>query len=235
MSADSQTNIHPEREVMIACNTLKTEIEHVMALHDIERRIVWLESKLHNIPANLKNALQEALDDVKDADRVLLGFGNCGNVVQGLVAGDYELIVPRLDDCVSLVMGSQHAREQYSREHHALFLTDGWMDEGHNIIDDYKDVRDQYGEEDAEDIFGMMYAHYDTMAFLDTGLYDIDELMARTRFISELIETEQVVGPATLTYVELLVCGPWPDHLFLHVGPRETIAAAPFFQPGSVL
>ena len=227
--------MQPEREVMIACNTLRTEIEHVAAAHGVERRTVWLESKLHNVPANLKEKLQKSLDDVEDADRVLLGFGNCGNVVQGLVAGDFEIVIPRLDDCISLVMGSQMRREQYSRDNRAMYLTDGWMDTGHNLIDEYQSAVDQYGEEEAEDIFGMMYVHYETMAYLDTGLYDVGGLMERTRSICELIEVVQKTEPATLSYVERLVCGPWTEDLFVRVAPHQTVPAAPFMQPGSVL
>ena len=93
---------------------------------------------------------------------------------------------------------------------------------------------EDYGQEEADEIIGMMYTHYNTMAFLDTGLYDVEELMERTRRLCDVIETEQVVEPATLAYVEQLVCGPWPDELFIHVAPRETIPAAPFMQPGSV-
>jgi len=227
--------IDTSRQVMIACNTLKTEIEHVMKQHDIDRRVVWLESKLHNIPADLKSKLQDALDQVTDADVVLLGYGNCGNVVQGLVSRDYELIIPRLDDCISLVMGSQRRREQYSSEHHAMYFTDGWMDTGHNIIDEYNDAVDKYGEEDAQYVFDAMYVNYETCAYLDTGLYDVEELMNRTKDICDLIETKQLVEPATLSYVEQLVLGPWPDDLFVRVDPHEEVPSAPFMQPGSVL
>lgn len=232
---DNQEICTPEREVMIACNTLRTEIEHVARTRGVQRRTVWLESKLHNVPANLAEALQQALDEVEDADRVLLGFANCGNKIQGLTTGDFELIVPRLDDCISLVMGSQRRRELYSQRNRAMYYTDGWMDKGHNVIDEYDDCVEKYGEEDAQDIFAMMYAHYKTMAYLDTGLYDVDELMARTRFVSEMTDMEQKVEPATLAYVEQLVCGPWPDDLFVRVPPRSVVPAAPFLMPGSVV
>lgn len=221
--------------VMIACNTLRTEIEHVMKQHGVDRPVVWLESQLHNVPKNLKEALQQAVDEVEGADIVLFGFGNCGNVVQGIVAGDFQLIVPRLDDCISLVMGSQHRRERYSKEHRAMYYTDGWMDRGHNVIEEYNDLCERYGEDGAEDVFDMLYAHYNTMAYLDTGLYDVQELMERTHFIAELTEMEQRVEPATLGYVERLVCGPWTDDLFVCVAPHEAVPASPFMQPGSVL
>ena len=222
------------REVMIACRTLRTEIEHVVAQRGIDRPIIWLESKLHNVTMKLADALQEALDSVQ-ADRVLLGYGNCGNAVQGLTTGDYELIIPRLDDCISLVIGSQRERERYGAEHHAMFYTDGWMDEGHNIIDDYEQMLERYDEDTARDVFEMMYEHYETMAYLDTGLYDVPALMEQTRFVAEMCDLTQRVEPATLSYVERLVCGPWDDDLFVHVPPRSTIPAQPFRNPGSVL
>ena len=57
---------------LIACDTLRTEIEHVMRERGIVRRVVWIEHLLHNVPTKLTAALQEAIDDVRDADRVLL-------------------------------------------------------------------------------------------------------------------------------------------------------------------
>ncbi len=234
LQAETQVELDPDREIMIACDTLRTEIEHVMSERGIERRVVWIEHLLHNVPTKLTAALQEALDGIDDADRVLLGYGNCGNAIQGLKNGDFELIVPRLDDCVSLVLGSQRYREHYSREHHAFYLTDGWISGSRTIEAEYNDMVEDYGEEEADELMNMMYAHYNTMAYLDTGLYDVEELMQRTRHLCEVIETEQVVEPATLAYVERLVCGPWPDELFVRVAPNETVPSSPFSCPGSV-
>ena len=223
-----------EREVMIACDTLRTEIEHVMHTRGIEREVIWIEHLLHNVPTQLTATLQEAIDSIENADRVLLGYGNCGNAIQGLKCGDFELIVPRLDDCVSLVLGSQRYREHFSREHSAFFLTDGWINGSRTIQVEYDEMVEDYGEEEADELMGMMYAHYRTMAYLDTGLYDIEALMERTRHLCEVIETKQVVEPATLSYVDRLVCGPWPEELFVHVGPGEVVPSAPFLEPGAV-
>ena len=222
------------REVMIACDTLRTEIEHVMQAHGVERRVIWMEHLLHNVPVKLAGALQEAIDGIEDADRVLLGYGNCGNAIQGLVTGDFELIIPRVDDCISLMLGSQRYREGYSQQHAAFYLSDGWLKGEHTIEWDYEEMVNDYGEEEADEVMNMMYAHYRTMAYLDTGLYDVAGLMERTRHLCEVIETRQVVEPAILSYVEQLVCGPWPDELFVHVGPGQTVPYAPFLEPGSV-
>ena len=166
---------------------------------------------------------------------MIFGYGNCGNAVQGLTTGDFELVIPRLDDCISLVFGSQKRREAYGKQYHAMFFTDGWMDEGHNMIDEYNSVVERYDEETAEDVFAMMYEHYESMTFLDTGLYDVDELMDRTRFLGEMCDMKQLREPATLSYVERLVLGPWDEDLFVHVPPHSTVPSHPFATPGSVI
>lgn len=220
--------IELERQVLIACNTLKGEIEHVSAELGTCRRTIWLESQLHNEPENLARKLQEALDSIEDADVVLLGYGNCGNVIQGLVARDFRLIVPRIDDCISILFGSQGQRTAYSDQNRSIFLTDGWMDEGHNILAEFQRCVDKYGREKAEDIFDMLYKHYESMAYLDTGLYDIDELKERTCEICKMLGLDQRIAPATLDYVRALLTGPWPEDRFVCVGPGEAIPAKPF-------
>ena len=106
---------------------------------------------------------------------------------------------------------------------------------GHNINEEYQRIVDSYGEEEAQEVFGMIYAHYATMTYLDTGLYDVEGLVEHTRPIAEMCGLEQRVEPATLTYLERLLCGPWDEDLFVVAGPHETIPATPFMQPGSVL
>lgn len=216
------------REVMVACNTLRDEIEWAEKKHGIHRETIWLESQLHNVTDNLRDRVQEALDSFDDVDRVLLGYGNCGNAIHGLKAGDYELVIPRLDDCISLLFGAQSLREAYSDEYHSLYFTMGWMDEGHNINDEYARAEEKYGEEMANTIFGMMYAHYETMTFLDTGLYSVDELIKMTEDVRELLGLKVRVHPATLDFVELLVTGPWDEAHFVTVAPNETVPEMEF-------
>ena len=216
------------RTVLIACNTLKAEIEHVSAQHGIAHETVWLESQLHNEPDNLASSLQRELDAVRDTDVVLLGYGNCGNAIPGLIARDFELIIPRLDDCISMLFGSQAARTEYSEENRAIYLTEGWMDDGHNIVEEYRRSVEKYGQETADDIYEAMYRHYRSMAYMETGLYDIGSLKERTCQICQLLGLEQRTVPATLSYVEQLLCGPWPEDRFVHVAPGQTVPAKPF-------
>ena len=215
-----------EGEVMVACHALKAEIDHLQEKTGIYRPIVWVDRGLHNFPDKLKATLQEALDSVEDAHTVLLAYGNCGNALQGIVTGDFETIIPNVDDCISLLFGSKRARMDYSAEHAAFFLTEGWMDADHSIVQEYNYTVEKYGQEQADSITEMIYAHYRTMAYLETGLYDIDALMDTTRHLCDVCGMKQVVEPVSIEYVEQLVAGPWDDKRFLHVPPRSKV---PFF------
>ena len=218
-----------ENELIIACTTLHDEIEYCSEQSGIERECIWLEAQLHLVPANLKAALEEALANVDDRiERVLLGYGNCSNSVVGLQAGDFELIIPRLDDCISILMGSQKRRQAFSDAHHCIYLTKGWFEAGSNIVDQYQQTLEQYDEEMARYVLEQMYAHYENMAFLDTGLYDVPELQRKTCETCEMLGLKQIVEPGTLEFVRDLVRGPWPEERFVTVKPHARVQSDAF-------
>ena len=70
--------------VILACNTIRDELEK--AAHEIkcEYPFMWIESGLHLNPDSLRRRMQEELDAINKAQRVLLGFGFCGNSLIGL-------------------------------------------------------------------------------------------------------------------------------------------------------
>ena len=212
-----------EREVIVACKALTLEIEHVSNKLGIQRPIVWVDRGLHNFPDKLRAAVQDALDALEGVDRVLLGYANCGNAIKGVAARDFEIIVPKVDDCISLLFNSVKAREAYSQEYASMFMTEGWMDAEHSIVQEYHYTLDKYGEETAASITQAIYAHYRTMTYLDTGLYSIPDLMDKTRVICDIADLETRIHPVELTYIEELIAGPWPEDRFIHVPAGGTI------------
>jgi hypothetical protein len=211
------------REVIVSCKALMQEIEHVQQKLGTSIPVVWVDRGLHNFPAKLKDAVQDALDSLDDVDRVLMGYANCGNAIKGVKVGDFELIIPKVDDCISILFNSQKAREAYSAEYASMFMTEGWMDADHNIVQEYEYTREKYGDETAATFTEMMYAHYRTMTYLDTGLYSIESLMERTKVICDIAELQTRTHPVGLSYIEQLMSGPWPNDRFVHVGPGGTI------------
>ena len=94
------------KSTIIACKTLEEELLYVMESLSMHPPVVWLESGLHNNPAHLHERLQEELDKITGQELVIMAFGFCGNSVLHLKTGNYTLILPRVDDCISLLLGS---------------------------------------------------------------------------------------------------------------------------------
>ena len=205
---------------VIACRTLSDELQYAMERTGSDFPVFWLEQGLHNVPRQLLEALQAALDET-GAQRVLLAMGFCGNSLSGLRVPDAELIVPRVDDCISLLLGSVSRRLEVSREHAAYFFTEGWLRGERNIWVEHQHMLETYGEELTAELEKEMFGHYRTLGLLDCGIKPIEPLVEGTKMIADGLHLEQRVIPASAEYLETLLTGPWPAHRFLTIrGPR---------------
>ena len=96
-----------DKTFVIACATVIEEMLPLMP-PDVEHQT--LEFGLHINPQSLKQALQTAIDAAGQvADTVLLGYGLCSQTIVGLRANGCTLVVPRVDDCIAIFLGSREA------------------------------------------------------------------------------------------------------------------------------
>jgi hypothetical protein len=204
-----------KKELVIACETLRDELLFVLKKTDKDLPVIWIEAGLHNSVKKLHDRLQEALDGASLYERVFLLLGTCGNAVLGLAAGDFELILPRVDDCISLLMGSSACRTAFGMKHAAYYLTQGWLRGERNIWSEYLSIVDKYGEDMAGEIAQALYGNYKTLALLDTGVEPVKKLSQKTKIIADTFGLEQVVAPATTSYIEELLSGPWTDARYI--------------------
>jgi hypothetical protein len=210
---------------VIACRTLQAELEFVFNKTGLALPVAWIESGLHNAPEKLHAKLQESLDSVKGYTRILLLFGICGNAVLNLKCGNFELVMPRVDDCISLLIGSPCKRSMLSREYAAYFLTEGWMRGERNLWAEYQHCVQKYGERQANEIAKTMYGHYRTLALLDTGVSPVGPLLDSTKNIADTLGLQQKVLPADTSYIEEFLHGPWPKERFIVKGPFGSVLA----------
>lgn len=99
----------------IACQVLTHPLQAAVACspHSVELEFVPLGQ--HDYPKKLREELQGRIDavDGRAYDAVLLGYGLCGQAVDGLTARSIPLVISRAHDCITLYLGS---RERYQRE-----------------------------------------------------------------------------------------------------------------------
>ena len=209
---------------VVACKTLEDELELAMKKAGIDFPVIWVESGLHNTPKKLAARLQEILCGIDtNIQRVLLVMGFCGNAIQDLVTINAELVIPRVDDCISLLLGSTQTRIKISEELAAYFLTEGWLRGERNLWEEYQYAQAKYGEEEAQYLAKTMLGNYRTLCLLDSSATPIDALVDKTTIIAETLNLEQKVVLATTSYIEQLLTGPWPDERFIVKAPGEPI------------
>ena len=218
-------------QTVIACRTIEDELAAAMERTGCEAEVLWLESGLHERPKKLGAALQELVDEIR-AERVLLALGSCGGALEGLRAGGCELVLPRVDDCISLLLGSVERRMRIGEEYAAYFLTEGWLRGERNLFALYRDTEEKYGRETTDELMGMMFGHYRTLGLLDSGLVPVERVAEQTAPIADKIGLRTVVFPAGTEYLEQLLTGPWPTERFVRKAPGERITAADLYPDG---
>ncbi len=209
--------------VILACSTIRNELEKAAEETNCPYRFIWVESGLHLVTDSLRRRLQEELDRISDAQRVLLAFGFCGNAVLGLKSGDHELVIPRADDCITLLLGSRENREQCSRQGGVYFLTRGWLEGEINIWKEYQAVLARFGQERTDRIYRRMLAHYKFLGLIDTGAYDLSSLLPSVREISDTLKLELIILEGTDRYLKRFLSGPWTSDHFIIIPPLTTI------------
>lgn len=210
------------KTLVIACNTIVEELNMACSEVNCEYPILWIESGLHIQPDSLKKRLQEELNSISNVDQVLLAFGFCGNSLLGLKPPSYKMIFPKVDDCITLLLGSREKRKEVSSEMGTYFLTKGWLNYERNIWFEYQHAVKRYGQVKADKIFYLILGHYERLGIIETGAFNLADLVERTKVIADGLKLKHQVIPGTLRYIKKLLTGPW-DEEFVVINPGEIV------------
>lgn len=218
--------VQPARTKVIACATVIEE----MLLHlppGMDYQV--LDFGLHVNPEALRRALQEAIDaSTTSADTILLGYGLCSQGVVGLQANNCTLVVPRVDDCIAIFLGSGEAYKAQSRaEPGTYYLTKGWIEAGDSPFDEYDSLVEQYGEQKARWLIGRVLKNYTRLALINTGQYELERYRDYSRRTAERFGLRYEEIPGSSALIKKMLHGPWDDE-FVVVRPGETISYLDF-------
>ena len=211
------------RTCLIACETVRDELELALSKTGGDYDIYWIESGLHNFPDRLHDCIQETLDRMEAYDTVLMCFGMCGNAMKNIRTKSFRLVIPKVEDCISLLFGSDQKRRDFSSKNAAYFLTAGWMKGERNLWAEYQHSVKRFGERKAKRIAGRMYANYRTLALLDTGAYPFDRLMEETEKIEHTLGLQRMPVKGTLSLIQELLQESWQPEKFYIVEPYSRL------------
>ncbi len=225
---DRWTALYTARRKVIACATV---IEEMTGWLPPEVASEVLDFGLHLRPENLRQVLQKRIDAAdEEADVLLLGYGLCSLAVVGLQARRAHLVIPRVDDCIAIFLGSGAAyKEQARHEPGTYYLTKGWIQAGDTPFEEHKRMVAKYGEEKAWRMTRMMLKNYKRLAFINTGQYEIERFRTYARTTAGVFNLRFEEIPGSPALVQKMVSGPWDDE-FVVATPGETITYAHFAQ-----
>lgn len=211
---------------VIACATV---IEEVLPLLQPDVAYEVFDFGLHLHPDRLRESLQEAIDAASGkVDTVILGYGLCSMTVVGLKATDCTLVVPRVDDCIAIFLGSRAAyRRQAEQEPGTYYLTKGWIEVNDTPFAEYEGLVERYGPERAERMVRLVLKNYTRLAFIDTGHYQQERYREYARRMARRFGLRYERIPGSTALIEKMLYGPWDDD-FVIARPGETIEYADF-------
>lgn len=223
--------------VVIACQVFQGLIEKFLPA-DLAGRTTFLDYGLHATPNRLTTAVQEQIDQIDAPSLVMLGYGLCGNGLDGIRAGKHILLIPRADDCIAIFLGSyQDYRREFDSIPGTYYLTKGWLESGSNPLKEYQRYVEKYGQDTADWVMDQQYRHYKRLAFVAHDTEDMDhyrplavevarfcerwgmnyeEILGSDRYLSRLVEVAYALDTA--------------DGEFTVVPPGGTLSQAAFIR-----
>lgn len=211
---------------LIACETIIKEMSHLLP-SDLETCKV--ESGLHLHSEKLKAHLQDMIDQITtESETIILGFGLCSMAAVGLKASDSTLVIPKVDDCIALFIGSQDFyKQQHKEEPGTYYLSKGWIDGGVTLAEELRHAEERLGKRAAEIVMKRMLANYTRLAYIYMDDKDQDKFReySKTEARELGLRYDEIKGTTRL--IEKMLQGPWDDE-FIVAPPGHTILLKDF-------
>ncbi|MBE9523665.1 MAG: DUF1638 domain-containing protein [Chloroflexi bacterium] len=223
--------------VIIACKVFQTLLEKLVP-PDMAEQVTFMDYGLHSVPAKLTWAVQEAIDAVQVPSLIVLGYGLCGNGLKDINARQHTLLIPRTDDCIAILLGSH---KQYIQEFETApgtyWLTKGWLESGSNPLQEYEEVLEKYGQDDAAWIMDQQYQHYERLAFVAHSPDDFEDYRPQAQEVAQYCQQwgyryEEILGSDIYIrrLIEIAAAIDKADNNFVVIPPGGVITQAMFMR-----
>lgn len=235
---------------VIACRSMYREISLLVSQVESACDVVFLPLGLHNDPGKLREALQREiaatqpqrfayekgnLETGYDYDAILLAYGLCSRGTEGVTSAKYPVVIPRVHDCIALLLGSHARYEELTRKYRGIYwYSPGWIEhslepgkERHTLV--YETYREKYGEDNARYLMQLeenWQKEYRYAFYIRWGLPVDAKYMAFTKECAEFLGWEYRVVEGDKTLLADLLEGRWDAERFLILAPGETLEAS---------
>lgn len=223
--------------VIIACKVLQDMLEAILPVHFADQ-IVFMDYGLHRFPQKLALAVQEKIHGLRDPSTILLGYGLCGNGLVGIEADRHTLLVPRVDDCIAMLLGSyQDYMREFASEPGTYYLSKSWLESGSHPLKEYEEYCEKYGREDADWIMDQQYRNYRRLVLVAHNQADIKKYRPQAHAVGQYcarwgMRYEEILGSNRYVrrLIEFAVSIDKADDDFLVIPPGGKILQEQFIR-----
>jgi hypothetical protein len=227
---------------LIGCEVLFRELCAAAARSPHQVDVAFLPKGLHDLGGKrMAREIQEQVDQTEPGvyDAIVLGYGLCGNGLDGITARQTPLVLPRTHDCIALLMGGRERYLKYFNEHPGTYYrSTGWLERGKGLQqlthgttgmeESLEAMIARYGEDNGRYLYQELTSYrsnYQRLTFITTGL-EADtrfEDEARAEATEHGWDFERLEGDLRLP--RALVEGHWNADDFLVAQPGERFSA----------
>jgi hypothetical protein len=223
--------------IMIACRIFKSMLDSILP-DGIFDHISYMDYGLHRVPEQLTRTVQEEICKIENPSLIVLGYGLCGNGLKGIQSYQHTLLIPRTDDCIAILLGSYKSYlQEFEKEPGTYYLTKGWLEGGSDPLKEYNEVREKYGEEDAQWIMDSQYQNYKRLVFVAHNQTDLDNYRPRAQEVASYcqrwnMDYQEILGSDLYIrrLIEISASIDNADQDFLVIHPGEEIRQEMFLR-----
>lgn len=244
------------KNIAIVCDVMKNDFQKIVKSKDINNLdFIFMEQQLHNTPDIMREKLQEEINKIDGSyEKIILGYGLCSNGIAGLVSDNHEIIIPKVDDCISLFLGSKERYlEEFKKDPGTYYFCKGWIEFGGDPYRGYllwtgkenkipkewlrgKEIYGsrKYDEATARLLIAELLKNYTRIVLINNN--DIEEIHREyishmIAFLNEVLDRQIILEEieGSFKYIEKLINYSWDQKNFLRIKPGEKILQEYFF------
>ena len=218
--------------VVLSCSSLVDFVKTAQERAGTDYPVHVVDRQYHAEPEQMKRVVGACIRNLpEDADTVLVAMGFCGGVWDH-VTFDRRIVIPRVDDCVTLLLHTDDNYHSNLKEPGCLYIYENDPEDfsALTLLRDDAAAEKEYAGISREMLYHFWFGQYHTMNIIDTGLndcYSVEYVQAAQDYADRINASLGYTGGSILL-LEKLVAGRW-DRQFLVAEPGHLILHGDFF------